>query len=218
MHAIAEAAATLGLRDRKRRETRERLERAAVGIALDEGLDHLTIDAISERANVSPRTFFNYFDSKEDAILGLQITEDTKLVISKAVEKIHPASLLDGVMQLLLYLVGNAIHDAELHEQRRQLIRRYPELLHRHFSQTIRMLGTLTSAVQTLMARVEPDGEGAACSDAHAQVVLMTCGAAVRSAMAELMSKRTAIPAENFTTMVGRRATTLVREAINTLQ
>ena len=64
--------APMGLRERKRAQTRHRLEEAAVGLALRDGLDKVTIDAISERADVSPRTFFNYFDSKEDAILGVR--------------------------------------------------------------------------------------------------------------------------------------------------
>ena len=61
----------VGLRERKRERTRRRLEEAAIGLALRDGLDKVTIDAISARADVSPRTFFNYFDSKEDAILGV---------------------------------------------------------------------------------------------------------------------------------------------------
>ena len=70
----------MGLRERKRAQTRHRLEEAAIGLALRDGLDKVTIDAISERADVSPRTFFNYFDSKEDAILGVRppdISEQT---------------------------------------------------------------------------------------------------------------------------------------------
>ena len=63
--------AAIGLRERKRAQTRRRLEEAAIGLALRDGLDKVTIDAISERADVSPRTFFNYFDSKDDAILGV---------------------------------------------------------------------------------------------------------------------------------------------------
>ncbi|MEJ1229402.1 MAG: TetR/AcrR family transcriptional regulator [Galbitalea sp.] len=61
-----------GLRERKRAETRERLETAAVTIAARDGLEHATVDAICQAADVSPRTFFNYFDSKEDAIVGLR--------------------------------------------------------------------------------------------------------------------------------------------------
>ena len=42
--------AAIGLRERKRAQTRRRLEEAAIGLALRDGLDNVTIDAISERA------------------------------------------------------------------------------------------------------------------------------------------------------------------------
>ena len=51
----------IGLRDRKREETRSRLESAAVTLVLRDGLEHATVDSISAMADVSSRTFFNYF-------------------------------------------------------------------------------------------------------------------------------------------------------------
>ncbi len=59
----------LGLRERKRRATEAALRRAAVDLASEQGFDAITIDEICRRAGVSPRTFFNYFPSKEDAVL-----------------------------------------------------------------------------------------------------------------------------------------------------
>jgi len=61
-----------GLRERKKRETREALVDAAQALVVAGGLDHLTVEAISERAGVSARTFFNYFESKVDAVLGIE--------------------------------------------------------------------------------------------------------------------------------------------------
>jgi AcrR family transcriptional regulator len=66
----AETAET-GLRERKKRETRAGLVDAAQAIVKANGLDALTIEAICARAGVSPRTFFNYFESKVDAVLGI---------------------------------------------------------------------------------------------------------------------------------------------------
>ena len=65
----------LGLRERKRRQTRKDLEAVTLELVVRDGLEKTTIEAISEKANVSPRTFFNYFDSKEDALLGMQNLE-----------------------------------------------------------------------------------------------------------------------------------------------
>ncbi len=59
-----------GRRERKKRETRAALAAAALRLALEKGPDHVTVEEISEAADVSVRTFFNYFPHKEHAILG----------------------------------------------------------------------------------------------------------------------------------------------------
>jgi len=60
----------VGRRERKKYETWLALHDAAVDLAVENGFDHVTVDAICERADVSARTFFNYFRCKEDAVLG----------------------------------------------------------------------------------------------------------------------------------------------------
>lgn len=56
-------------REVKKRKTRDALVAAARTLVSDEGLDAVTIDAICQQAGVSRRTFFNYFETKEDAFL-----------------------------------------------------------------------------------------------------------------------------------------------------
>ncbi|MFI7542116.1 TetR/AcrR family transcriptional regulator [Actinoplanes sp. NPDC049599] len=63
----------LGLRERKKLATRRALCDAALKLALDDGVAALTPERIAEEVRVSPRTFRNYFSSKEEAIVaGLQ--------------------------------------------------------------------------------------------------------------------------------------------------
>ncbi|MDM7856057.1 TetR/AcrR family transcriptional regulator [Cellulomonas alba] len=68
--ARAEGPAAVGLRERKKRARREALIDATHRLVARDGLDAVTVDAICEEAGVSTRTFFNYFDSKDDAVLG----------------------------------------------------------------------------------------------------------------------------------------------------
>ncbi|MBD2897601.1 hypothetical protein amrb99_65650 [Actinomadura sp. RB99] len=58
-----------GLRERKKEATRMALHEAAMRLAVEHGLDEVTVEAIADAAGVSRRTFSNYFDGKEDALL-----------------------------------------------------------------------------------------------------------------------------------------------------
>jgi len=61
-----------GRRERKRRQTRERIEEAAMSLFLKRGFDGTTIEDITEAADVSKRSFFDYFPSKEEVVFAWQ--------------------------------------------------------------------------------------------------------------------------------------------------
>jgi AcrR family transcriptional regulator len=61
---------TVGLRERKKRERRRRIEDTAIELFERHGFDATTIDQIAAGADISPRTFFSYFDSKDDVVLA----------------------------------------------------------------------------------------------------------------------------------------------------
>ncbi|MET3809222.1 TetR family transcriptional regulator [Arthrobacter sp. UYEF3] len=66
------AAQGPSLRERHKGETWTAIHEAAADAALEGGLGSATVEAIAERTGISRRTFFNYFPTKEDAILGLR--------------------------------------------------------------------------------------------------------------------------------------------------
>ena len=64
-----------GLRERKKAETRVAIQQAVLFLALERGLDAVTADEIAAAANVSVRTFHNYFGSKEEALVAAWVSE-----------------------------------------------------------------------------------------------------------------------------------------------
>ncbi len=59
-----------GLRERKRQQTRERLTRAAMALFLERGFEATTLDDIAAASDISRRSFFHYFASKEDVVFA----------------------------------------------------------------------------------------------------------------------------------------------------
>ncbi|MGW3961002.1 TetR family transcriptional regulator [Amycolatopsis sp. NPDC005003] len=81
---------TLGLRERKKRRTREALIDAAQELFCANGFEATTIDQIAEAVEVSSRTFFRYFSSKEDVALALADEQITAVLEAFAAQ---PAGL-----------------------------------------------------------------------------------------------------------------------------
>jgi AcrR family transcriptional regulator len=73
-------AGTEGLRERKKRETREAIARAAWKLFNRRGFDAVTVADIAAEAGVSEKTVFNYFPAKEDLVFGAGIQRTAKLI------------------------------------------------------------------------------------------------------------------------------------------
>lgn len=69
-----------GLRERKKRHTRDALLRAALELFIAQGYEKTTVDEIAEAVDVSQRTFFRYFTGKEEAAFAVQEVVHTHFV------------------------------------------------------------------------------------------------------------------------------------------
>lgn len=149
-----EARAPDSLRERKKRATRRALTDAALRLALDKGLEHLTVEEISEAADVSPRTFFNYFSGKEEAILGddlpLAGQEQAMAIIGEA------DSVLGGLHHLAATIAEQTEARRENIRMRRKLMERHPELIPRMFAVFGDFERALTAAVAA-RTKTSPD-------------------------------------------------------------
>lgn len=78
--AVSGCAATAGRRERKKQRTREALVDAAFRLFQEKGFDATTVEMIADAVDVSARTFFRYFSSKEDVVLTFQEEQFTAMV------------------------------------------------------------------------------------------------------------------------------------------
>jgi AcrR family transcriptional regulator len=118
---------TDGLRERKKRETRRALSSAALRLARELGPDRVTIEAIAEAAGVSPRTFFNYFPSKDDAIVGVAPAEASEL-LRDLVDQPDDATPLDALRAMCLAAVPRLEVSVDELWARHQLMQEHPSL------------------------------------------------------------------------------------------
>jgi len=205
------ASAKTGLRDRKRRETRARLEEAAVTLVLRDGLEQTTIATISEMADVSPRTFSNYFDGKESAVMGLRHVEISDETAADYVANDTGDDLVRSVVHLLFAVMDAPLSRPTIREDRLEIVRRYPQLLGGQLAQMTLMTGRLSEAVQGLLAR-DPRFSGLTAAEqaAHSDLMLAMCGGAVRVSMREWAQSGRGAAEDNLE----QRAVSLVKEMV----
>jgi AcrR family transcriptional regulator len=118
----AEPGLEPGLRERKKQQTRQAIHDAAFRLIDEHGLEGTTIDQICAEADVSSRTFFNYFPSKAAALL--QLPDAT---IAPEVRERFLAA--DGGLALALCdVVGSGSEGGPDRVRLKNLVARHPEL------------------------------------------------------------------------------------------
>ncbi|MER5177249.1 TetR/AcrR family transcriptional regulator [Streptomyces sp. NPDC002896] len=118
-----------GLRERKKQATRRALQSSAVALFRRHGPDAVTVEDICADAGVSPRTFFNYFSTKEEAVFLLE--EGTPALIQqRIIDRPARETPLEAIHAVLAERLGE-LTTGEILLGRAALLRERPELLPR---------------------------------------------------------------------------------------
>lgn len=170
---------TPGLRERKRAATRRAIQRAVLEVVRERGLEGATVDEIARIADVSPRTFFNYFPSKEDAILGDAPTLHGNSEIEWFIADRGP--ILRGLGRVIVGSASLLLSDPDLLSERRALSRLYPELTARRMAIVHRFEEELTGIAARRLADENPGMPADEVID-RARLVALTAYAFIRHA------------------------------------
>ncbi|WP_242514094.1 TetR family transcriptional regulator [Streptomyces leeuwenhoekii] len=166
------------MRERKKRRTRDALLRAALELFTARGYERTTVDDIAEAADVSQRTFFRYFASKEEAAFFVSRLAEARFVDAV---RARPAGEppLEALRQSLAESwasIGEAIEQLvplELHMRFCQVIETTPALLAAHLRRA--------TELEEEIARVIAEREGLDVdTDPRPRVVVAVFGAVMR--------------------------------------
>ncbi|PZT73901.1 MULTISPECIES: acyl-CoA-like ligand-binding transcription factor [unclassified Streptomyces] len=118
----------LGLRERKKRATRDALAGVALRMAAERGFEQVTVEAVTDAVGVSVRTFFNYFACLEDAITrpGPESAERTRRAVLNAPEHL---TALEALSEAIAQELASIEEDHERWELQTAVLRKSPALL-----------------------------------------------------------------------------------------
>ena len=184
------------LRARKKAETWSAIHEAAAALAVQHGVEGTTVEAVAAAAGVSPRTFFNYFPAKEDAVLGMRAPSlDPELLDGFALEH----DLLGQVSRLLLAVSRSAYAGRDA-ERRRRLLQDHPSLGRRRHELMLEAEALVRHTLAELLAR-DPAwsaGIGEHRVDEVARMLVLLGGVPLRFAItAEGYSPAHGLPTED---------------------
>jgi AcrR family transcriptional regulator len=173
---------TPGLRERKKQRTRDALVDAAYELFHRKGYDATTVEEIAEIADVSPRTFFRYFMSKEDvalAPLDQQFTEVLAALAARpAGEPVISALQSAAVGVVQAHEARDASPDLKRHQRLQTLLADTPALMAASLGRSTARLDELA---QLLAARMGVDSRADPRPRLVASVALCAVPTAVNS-------------------------------------
>lgn len=168
-----------GLRERKKQRTRDALIDAAFTLFERKGFESTTIDEIAEAVEVSPRTFFRYFASKEDVVLTFK-DQQLELMLEGLASRPAEESVLTAMRRAASEVVlaceaGEAGFDPSRFEVLETLLETSPTLVARLVKQSTRKIDKLVEMLADRMG-VEP-------TDPRPILVASICMCAIQNAM-----------------------------------
>jgi AcrR family transcriptional regulator len=134
----------LGLRERKKIQTRETIQREAYRLFEEQGYANTTIEQIADAAEVSPSTFFRYFPSKESVLMADDLDRVTIEALVRQPADLSPLQAFRRAFDITMKTVSE--DNWELERTRQRLVFSIPELKAAQFDAYRRIIRVLAEA------------------------------------------------------------------------
>ena len=170
------------LREQKKQATREALREAALRLALTHGPENVRVDDIADAAGVSPRTYNNYFSSREQAIVAAVTAEREARVAAAVADRPASVGLAHAVVEAI---VEQYTDPGEQHRDALLLITTRPALRDAFVDTASAIEHPLADAITQRLSDTDP---------LAARVLAASVAAATRVALHQWVQPSTASP------------------------
>lgn len=139
----------MGIRDERKAATRREIQRATLDLLESNGFEATTVARIADRAGISERTFFRYFDSKESAALPGQGELIGALVSRELDPGLSPAQVLRELIDVCRNQFTTEVEEMEQQEFLRisRLVLTDPGLMQRIARQELQLVSALSDSL-----------------------------------------------------------------------
>lgn len=175
----------MSLRERKKLATRAALRDAALRLALERGPENVRVDDIADAAGVSPRTYNNYFSSREQAIIAAVTAERERRIVAGILAQPEDVSLSEAVTRTVV----DRYVDESAHMQDALLMITTSPTLQSSYADSVAMSeDSLADALIERAGGMDP---------LTARILAASIGAAARVAIHDWLTSGTAAPSNS---------------------
>jgi AcrR family transcriptional regulator len=154
---MGESIKTLGLRDRKKIQTRDAIRREALRLFDANGYGNTTIEQIAEAADIAPSTFFRYFPTKESVLITDDLDQVTINALADQPKDLPTLQAFRGAFQATLATVS--ADEWQFERDRLRVVLSVPELKIFQFDVYHRTIAGLAEAESRRLGRQPDDFE-----------------------------------------------------------
>lgn len=191
MHDVNESATgTLSLRERQSADRRAAIAHAARQLTAERGLNGFTVEELCEQVGISRRTFFNYFSSKEHALIGRPEEGLDGQAAADFVAKTSGKTLVEDVMALGLSHFAAIGLSPESAKEFQALVEREPKLF-----TALMAIGTERDRLLTALIA---EREGLDPADPSIPLAIHLTGAIMRTALERSLAGDTDTPLQEL--------------------